>query len=145
MMSAAVQAICLAALVAAAPLPCVEDGTAALGPGESLRCPVDLESDARVTYIVSADAPVAVSIAPPGEEPPPSPSGLFTHRTERLSQGSYALVITNMGASDADVAYQVRTDSEILGGLTAKNAMALTLALAVASLSVALMIAGRRR
>lgn len=143
----------LAAVLAAAPLPFSEEGKAVIGPGETWTYPLDLPSSARVTLIMSSDTPVDVILLDrrPASNGTPHDAVLpgsqeqvsKAHWTERLSPGAYRLVLRNDSPGEVEVDYQIHRDYEVVGGLTAKNLMALSLALAV--LVVAAFLFRRRR
>lgn len=136
-----IPALVLAVTLAATPLPISEEGEVIIGPGETWTHTMDLPSSARVTLIMSSDVPVDVilldqrpasdgtprDIVLPGSENKVSEA----HWTERLSPGAYQLVFRNDSPDPVEVNYQVLRDYQVVGDLTAKNLMALSLSLAV--------------
>ena len=63
--------------------------------------------------------------------------------TEKLEAGKYRLVVTNTGPDEALIEYQVHQDFVVVANMTAKNVMALSLALSMGI--VALFLYGRPR
>lgn len=128
--------------LAAVPLPFSEEAEVALGPGEILTYRFDIPSPARVTFIIGSDEPVEVTLVdlspasdgtPRSEVMPGSAEQVTTvHWTEQMSPGSYQLVLRNGSPNETEVYYQVHFDYKVVGELTAKNLMALSLAVAVA-------------
>lgn len=148
-----VTALVLAAVLAATPLPFSEEGEVVIGPGEAWTYPMDLPSSARVTLIMSSDLPVDIVLldqrpsagGTPQDAVMPSSREQVSkaHWTEQLSPGAYQLVLRNDSPDPVEVDYQIHRDYQVVGDLTAKNLMALSLALAV--LVVAVFLFRRRR
>jgi hypothetical protein len=111
---------------------------------------MDLVTRAHVTFIVRSNVPVDfVLIKESGggaESGPPvsAANGTTVFRpTENLDAGRYRLVVTNSGQGQARINYQVHQDFIVVSNLTAKNVMALSLALSMGI--VALFLYGRPR
>jgi hypothetical protein len=132
------------------PLPYSDEGRTTIPAGGEWTYDMDLGIQAHVTCIVRSDRPVEIKLlnGHQGENAsgPPINQAFATtlyRPTEDLEAGGYRLVVTNPGPGEARIEYQVHQDFIVVANMTAKNVMALSLALSMGI--VALFLYGRPR
>lgn len=150
MTKALVSALLAAVMLSTVPLPYSEEGQATVAPGGEWVYSMDLVTSAHVTCIVHSSVQVDFALIKEAEvggaSGPPigAANGTTVYRpTEKLDAGKYRLVATNPGPDEARIKYQVHQDFIVVANLTAKNVMALSLALSIGI--VALFLYGRPR
>jgi hypothetical protein len=139
-------------VLTAVPLPYSEEGSLILHPGEGWNRTMDLSSAAHVTYIVRSTGPVDITVVKginnygnyeKGMNPE---NGTLLYRfTERLEPGTYRLVVINQGEKEIEIEFQMHSDFIVIANMTAKNVMALSLALAIVVTALLLHWRSRRK
>ena len=144
------QAVLVAAtlmlVLSSAPLPISEEGTFPLAAGEERSLPLELMASAHVTILVRSNGPAEVSVI--GENGAvgggrADPTSLY-RLTQTLEHGSYRVVISNRGDGEVGIEYQVHRDYVVVANMTAKNVMALSLAVALVIAAAVLRLRPRR-
>jgi hypothetical protein len=106
--------------------------------------PLPREEAALLREFGPVDVAVVRGYGDASEEIISSANGTMLYRfTETLGPGSYRLLINNHGGSEVGIEYQVHQDFLVVANMTAKNVMAISLALAMGI--VALLLYGRPR
>jgi hypothetical protein len=128
--------VALMIMLSTAPLPYSEEGTTPVAPGHAWYHTIELGSAAHVTCIVRSNSPVDMAVVrgngTANEDVISSVNGTMLYRfTETLGPGSYRLLINNHGGSEVGIEYQVHQDFLVVANMTAKNVMAVSLALAM--------------
>jgi hypothetical protein len=131
MNAAMLTVLVLALLLFAVPMPSTEIAEKLLAPGESITFDIDSGSGLYLAYTVTADAPIDVLLTHDGETVLEDHSSLSVRRSVFLPNGSYVLTIASNWSSGAKVDYRIYLDHEVLGGLTAKNVLVLSIAAAI--------------
>jgi hypothetical protein len=147
---ALIATLLVAAMLSTVPLPYSDEGHTTIAPGGHWSYSMELVTRAHVTSIVRSSVPldfVFVREGDPGDgsvRPISVANGTTVYRpTDVLDAGKYRLVATNPGPGEARVTFQVHQDFIVVANMTAKNVMALSLALSMGI--VALFLYGRPR
>lgn len=150
MVKVLISALLVAVLFSTVPLPYSEEGQVTIASGGEWSYAMELATNAHVTFIVRSSASVDFMLIKEGplgtvtDTPMGIANGTTIFRpTENLEAGNYRLVVMNAGPTEARISYQVHQDFIVVANMTAKNIMALSLALSMGI--VALYLYGRPR